>query len=248
MSFQYACFISYRHSGKEKTIKFIEQFVDALENSLDQRLGQGIFIDRERLKAGYKFNIAITDALRQSICMVAILSPEYYNSDYCRQEYAAMERIESKRRAELGIPPPEKGLVLPLLVWGTEEEVPQAIRNNLHYVKMPFGLINLRSEINLAIWREFKQAGIAIPFPQREVRILGGAEIKYDPNLIPVIEEIGDLICEHHRRFADGNHCQSAVDCCAGIDLPDLTQIETWQLGVASQQALPSRVGSGSRP
>ncbi|MCK9382333.1 MAG: mechanosensitive ion channel [Sulfuritalea sp.] len=38
------------------------------------------------------------------------------------------------------------------------------------------GVGNLRSEINLAIWREFKQAGIAIPFPQREVRILGGAE------------------------------------------------------------------------
>ncbi len=38
------------------------------------------------------------------------------------------------------------------------------------------GVGNLRSEINLAIWREFKQAGIAIPFPQREVRILGGAD------------------------------------------------------------------------
>ncbi len=30
----------------------------------------------------------------------------------------------------------------------------------------------LRSDINLAIWHEFKAAGIAIPFPQREVRIL----------------------------------------------------------------------------
>ena len=29
-----------------------------------------------------------------------------------------------------------------------------------------------RSDINLAIWREFKQAGITIPFPQREIRIL----------------------------------------------------------------------------
>ena len=32
----------------------------------------------------------------------------------------------------------------------------------------------LRSEINLAIWREFKQAGVTIPFPQREVRVIGG--------------------------------------------------------------------------
>jgi small-conductance mechanosensitive channel len=34
------------------------------------------------------------------------------------------------------------------------------------------GVGGLRSDINLAIWREFKQAGIAIPFPQREIRIL----------------------------------------------------------------------------
>ncbi|MDK9704088.1 MAG: mechanosensitive ion channel [Sulfuritalea sp.] len=34
------------------------------------------------------------------------------------------------------------------------------------------GVGGLRSDINLAIWREFKQAGISIPFPQREIRIL----------------------------------------------------------------------------
>ncbi|HJW04829.1 MAG TPA: mechanosensitive ion channel domain-containing protein [Azospira sp.] len=33
----------------------------------------------------------------------------------------------------------------------------------------------LRSDINLAIWRSFKEHGIEIPFPQREVRILGDA-------------------------------------------------------------------------
>ncbi|MDO8787618.1 MAG: mechanosensitive ion channel [Sulfuritalea sp.] len=38
------------------------------------------------------------------------------------------------------------------------------------------GVGSLRSDINLAIWRDFKRAGIAIPFPQREVRILGGVE------------------------------------------------------------------------
>jgi small-conductance mechanosensitive channel len=38
------------------------------------------------------------------------------------------------------------------------------------------GTGQLRSDINLAIWREFKLAGISIPFPQREIRILGGAQ------------------------------------------------------------------------
>ncbi len=38
------------------------------------------------------------------------------------------------------------------------------------------GLGRLRSAINLAIWNGFKQEGISIPFPQREVRILKDAE------------------------------------------------------------------------
>lgn len=35
------------------------------------------------------------------------------------------------------------------------------------------GLGLLRSDINLAIWHSFKQHGITIPYPQREVRLLG---------------------------------------------------------------------------
>ena len=34
---------------------------------------------------------------------------------------------------------------------------------------------NIVSDVNLAIWRSFRDQGIVIPFPQREVRILGGA-------------------------------------------------------------------------
>jgi len=34
------------------------------------------------------------------------------------------------------------------------------------------GTGQLRSDINLAIWREFKAVGISIPFPQREIRII----------------------------------------------------------------------------
>lgn len=34
------------------------------------------------------------------------------------------------------------------------------------------GSLQIRSDIHLAIWRDFKAAGIAIPFPQREVRLL----------------------------------------------------------------------------
>ena len=36
------------------------------------------------------------------------------------------------------------------------------------------GTISLRSDINLAIWKAFRTAGIEIPYPQREVRMIGG--------------------------------------------------------------------------
>ena len=35
------------------------------------------------------------------------------------------------------------------------------------------GTLQLRSDINLSVWREFQAAGITIPFPQHEVRLLG---------------------------------------------------------------------------
>jgi len=39
------------------------------------------------------------------------------------------------------------------------------------------GLGGVRSEVNLAMWRGFKAAGITIPFPQRDVHIKGGGSL-----------------------------------------------------------------------
>ncbi|MGV8991488.1 MAG: mechanosensitive ion channel family protein [Thiobacillus sp.] len=38
------------------------------------------------------------------------------------------------------------------------------------------GMANVRSDINLAIWRAFKGAGIVIPYPQRDLHIRSGLE------------------------------------------------------------------------
>ena len=55
----------------------------------------------------------------------------------------------------------DNGIELELRVWIQD---PQA------------GLANVRSDINLAIWRAFKAAGIVIPYPQRDLHIRSGLE------------------------------------------------------------------------
>jgi len=91
-----------------------------------------------------------------------------YDSDLERAMAIMMAAVQAQERV-LADPPPavflkefaDSGINLELGVWIADP-------GN--------GTSPLRSEINLAIWRDFKQAGIAIPFPQREIRILGGAQ------------------------------------------------------------------------
>lgn len=56
----------------------------------------------------------------------------------------------------------DNGIELELRVWIQDPEA---------------GLAIVRSDINLAIWRAFKAAGIVIPYPQRDVHIRGGLEV-----------------------------------------------------------------------
>ena len=51
----------------------------------------------------------------------------------------------------------DSGIALELSAWINDPELSQA---------------TLRSDLNLAIWREFQHTGIEIPYPQREVRML----------------------------------------------------------------------------
>lgn len=55
----------------------------------------------------------------------------------------------------------DNGIELELRVWIADPES---------------GLASVRSEINLAIWRAFKEAGIVIPFPQRDLHIRSGLD------------------------------------------------------------------------
>jgi small-conductance mechanosensitive channel len=55
----------------------------------------------------------------------------------------------------------DSGIELELRVWIQDPEA---------------GMGSVRSDINLAIWRAFKDAGIVIPYPQRDLHIRSGLD------------------------------------------------------------------------
>jgi small-conductance mechanosensitive channel len=79
-----------------------------------------------------------------------------------------MEDVARKQARVLADPPPkaflarfaDSGIELELGAWIGDPEL---------------GMLNVRSELNLAIWGAFREAGIEIPYPQREIRVLPAA-------------------------------------------------------------------------
>lgn len=91
-----------------------------------------------------------------------------YRSDL-KRAMQIMEEAARRHARVLADPPPlavlvrfaDSGIDLQLGVWIDDPEN---------------GVLGIRSELYLDIWRAFQEAGIEIPFPQREVRILPGAD------------------------------------------------------------------------
>jgi small-conductance mechanosensitive channel len=77
------------------------------------------------------------------------------------QAAQTQERVLKAPPAQAGIVEfADNGIVLEVGFWITDPES---------------GTSSLRSDINLAIWKSFKAAGIEIPGPQRDVRIIAGS-------------------------------------------------------------------------
>jgi len=87
-----------------------------------------------------------------------------YESDLNAAMQLLAESAQSHQRV-LSDPPPETNLIR-FAESGIELELRFWISDSHE------GSTRMKSEINLAIWAAFKQAGIVIPYPRREVRLL----------------------------------------------------------------------------
>jgi hypothetical protein len=122
MSLRYACFISYRQSVGVTLSELIEQFLTALGGELDPLVGAGrIFRDKEELKPGVFFEEKIAKAIHQSVCMIMVYTPTYFDKHhtYCAREFKTMEKIESERLKLLPKSHNDNGLIIPVIFRGS---------------------------------------------------------------------------------------------------------------------------------
>lgn len=116
MSYQYDIFISYRRKAIPK--RWLEEmFLPLFTDYLEESLGGGtlkIFRDEKAIESGDHWKNKIKNALATSKCIVPILLPSYFHSEWCLKELA----IIHNRQIKLGYNTLKNpsGLIIPLKI------------------------------------------------------------------------------------------------------------------------------------
>ena len=132
MPFKHACFISYSHGKGDLIKRFVSELKSALTDYLDTYLDVDIYTD-DRLVPGYHYNEALAQEICGSLCMIVVYIPKYERHEYCRREFAGMERLQETRFQLLGSGrDPKYGLIIPVILEGIESLPPQ-IKAGRHY-------------------------------------------------------------------------------------------------------------------
>jgi hypothetical protein len=136
MPFRYACFVSYRHGqGDVETVRdTVLRFRQSLAGELAFWLDLPVYLDESRLQPGHLYNEALATALCQSVCMVMLFTPTYFDSAhrYCAREYHGMLALEQQRLAHLDAEQRQYGLIIPIILRG-ERFLPVEIASRRKY-------------------------------------------------------------------------------------------------------------------
>jgi hypothetical protein len=93
-AYEYDLFVSYHHGGV--VTEWVRAFVDNLVDWLSMELPYKprVFLDYRDADIGESFNAQLEKALERSKLLLAILTPAYFASDWCRREWAIFEKRE----------------------------------------------------------------------------------------------------------------------------------------------------------
>lgn len=131
MALKYPCFVSYCHGYGDEMREFVRQLVKKLDDQLDAFFDQPLRFDEQRLEPGHRYNEALARDLCESVCLVAVLTPKYFERPYCRRELEAMHGIERRRFGRRA--PNDRGLIIPVLYRGRREDIPKDLRDHVQY-------------------------------------------------------------------------------------------------------------------
>jgi len=97
--YKHDIFISYPHMPQAN---LVTAFVDALVKTLEfLRVADSfpvpVYLDKQRLQPGFRWHPALSKALCQSRCMIAVYTDVYFSREYCLREWTAMTELEMKR-------------------------------------------------------------------------------------------------------------------------------------------------------
>ena len=123
MDYKHDIFLSYnRRYPHEEWVNdiFYPLFIPYLEDAIGRRIS--VFKDTETIKSGEDWENRLKNGLAHSRCMVSILSPSYFLSEWCTKEFAIMYHRQ-KALGYLTVNNPT-GLILPI-----------TIRNGIHFPK-----------------------------------------------------------------------------------------------------------------
>jgi hypothetical protein len=116
---KYQLFCSYSHVDNEDG--WVDRCADVFLSTYRKLTGveAKFFVDRESLITSEVWNRKISAALKQSQMMVAVLSPSYVRSEWCRREWHTfVDQEDELRRKKLLTP--EQGLIFPILLYPFE--------------------------------------------------------------------------------------------------------------------------------
>jgi hypothetical protein len=123
MVYKYSCFISYKRPpgwtlragpGGVPAPHALSDTAEAFQERLDYFLSLPVPSFRDvQLEPATKYPEALSQNLCYSLCLVALVLPQYFESAWCVAEWKAMEAFERKRAIQR-----QQSLIIPVLVGG----------------------------------------------------------------------------------------------------------------------------------
>jgi hypothetical protein len=97
--FEYPVFISWPHKIQSRGSEIVAALATALENRFQDEGGAPVLLDAQRNKPGFRWDAKLRKGICRSVVTIAFLVRTYFESEYCRVEWAISETLEKSRLA-----------------------------------------------------------------------------------------------------------------------------------------------------